>query len=568
MDIIIAQLPSKTIEIAPLGSSMLIGALRQKKYSAKQYDLNVILKNEFLKSTNLYSLYNKILPELMKENFTDDNFNIIKGFYSILQKVEYTYSIERLEYIKTLCQQRKYIEIFKSKINTEVFEIMLNILTISNKFFEIMISSTEIENKYSEIFIYKIIDQYLCEFIKLNPKIIGFSTVQLQRKFTIWTAKRLREKFNFKGKIMIGGSDVTYYKEKYLKYFKYFDFAIYQEGELALEKLINYVNGKCTLEEVPNLIYRKENKIICNNSITPHNFDEIVPDFDDLNLDMYITNALPMQVSRGCSWGNCTYCKHFRTYGKKYYFGNIQRIVDVLQILIKKYNTHLFHFVDDDFPRALKNDFCDEIFKRNIKIKWLTYSRLDKCITKEDLKKWYDAGLTVIEWGLESASQKVLNSANKGIDIKNIKRLLIDANEIGFLNKLFMFHNLPAENYDDLYESIQFLKQFVKYKIVRPFWEISTPLELLEGTPLYEDALNNDIFKKIFLPRGKLLSKAGYIHKNNYNIKKDIFNREFEGVETIYKNMGVLSVNDEAIMFDVIINELAKDNELYAKVRL
>lgn len=46
------------------------------------------------------------------------------------------------------------------------------------------------------------------------------------------------------------------------------------------------------------------------------------------------------------------------------------------------------------------------------------------------------------------------------------------------------------------------------------------------------------------------------------------FNREFEGVETIYKNMGVLSVNDEAIMFDVIINELAKDNELYAKVRL
>ena len=60
MDIIIAQLPSKTIEIAPLGSSMLIGALRQKKYSAKQYDLNVILKNEFLKSTNLYSLYNKI----------------------------------------------------------------------------------------------------------------------------------------------------------------------------------------------------------------------------------------------------------------------------------------------------------------------------------------------------------------------------------------------------------------------------------------------------------------------------------------------------------------------------
>lgn len=130
-----------------------------------------------------------------------------------------------------------------------------------------------------------------------------------------------------------------------------------------------------------------------------------------------------------------------------------------------------------------------------------------------------------------------------------------------------MFHNLPEEDYDDIYTSLQFLKKFVKYKIVRAFWEISTPLELLEGTPLYDEANKKLIFKSVFKPRGILEVKAGYIHRKNYQIKKDIFNKELENEEIYYKKQGILNVNDEAIMFDVIIEELSKKYKLYAKVR-
>lgn len=47
----------------------------------------------------------------------------------------------------------------------------------------------------------------------------------------------------------------------------------------------------------------------------------------------------------------------------------------------------------------------------------------------------------------------------------------------------------------------------------------------------------------------------------------NIFNKELENEETYYKKQGVLNVNDEAIMFDVIIEELSKKYKLYAKVR-
>ena len=38
--------------------------------------------------------------------------------------------------------------------------------------------------------------------------------------------------------------------------------------------------------------------------------------------------------------------------------------------------------------------------------------------------------------------------------------------------------------------------------------------------------------------------------------------------EEYYKQQGILNVNDEAIMFDVIIDELSKVHPVYARIRL
>lgn len=567
MDIIFLQFPNKTMEIPPLGTSILVGELKSKGYTAKQYDLNVVLKDELLKKDNLCCIFNEVLPFLLKMDMTDKCYASLLALYKVLYLINDEYSFEQIQKVKTLLQSRQYLEVFEDEKNTLLFENILKILSLSNTLFDILISNEITEKNYPNIFFFSIIDDILKTVMKEKPLALGFSVVQMQRKISIWVCERLRKKFCYSGIILFGGSDITYYKEKYLLNFDSIDYAIYQEGEYALPLFLEYVNGNIPIEEVPNLIYRKDGKIAINNSITPCDFDKIVPDFSDLKLQLYLTHALPMQISRGCSWGRCTYCKHYRTYGEKYYAGSVRNNIEVIKKLTKKYNTNLFHFVDDDFPRVLKNEFCKNVLESNIDIKWLTYSRLDKNITYEDLKLWHKAGLRVVEWGLESASQKVLDSVDKGINIDSIKRLLFDSNKVGLLNKLFMFHNLPEEDYEDLYRSIQFLKRFVKYGIVRAFWEISTPLELLEGTLLYEQAQNEEIFVKVFEPRGKLEVKSGYLHKSNYQIKQDIFNKELEDEENNYKKKGILNVNDEAIMFDVIIEELSQNNVLYAKVR-
>ena len=567
MDVIFLQFPNKTMEIPPLGTSILVGALKDAGYSAKQYDLNVEIKDALLKKENLKVLYNKILPFLLTKDMTEKSYKSMLYFYNLLDSIDRNYSFKSLEDVKLLLQNREYVDVFKNRENTLLFESIIKILSLSSSFFETIVTNYYIEKNFPDFFFFDIIDQNLEKVINEEPIALGFSVVQMQRRISIWVCERLRKKYNYKNVVFFGGSDVTYYKEKFLESFECIDYAIYQEGELSIPQFIDYISGKTEIENVSNLIYRSNGKIKVNAPITPCNFDTIVPDFSDLKLQLYLTNALPMQISRGCSWGKCTYCKHFRTYGEKYYAGNILNSIKVIKDLMNKYKTNLFHFVDDDFPRLLKNEFCHSVIDNNLNIRWLTYSRLDDRISFEDLELWYKAGLRVVEWGLESASQKVLDSVNKGINIDSIKRLLFDANKLGLLNKLFMFHNLPEENYDDLYTSIQFLKKFVKYGIVRAFWEISTPLELLDGTILYEQAEKTNIFAKVFKPRGLLEAKAGYIHNYNYQIKQDIFNKELEDEEAYYKQKGILNVNDEAIMFDVIIEEISHDTSIYARVR-
>ena len=62
MDIIFLQFPNKTMEIPPLGTSILVGELRAKGIQTKQYDLNVEIKDLFLKEENLNFVYSEVIP--------------------------------------------------------------------------------------------------------------------------------------------------------------------------------------------------------------------------------------------------------------------------------------------------------------------------------------------------------------------------------------------------------------------------------------------------------------------------------------------------------------------------
>jgi len=553
-EIILIDSPNAVADYPRLALPLLTAIVNEKGGKASYIDLNIRFRDKIVSRECLNYLESSYLPEILSKIIFDKKlYKKIKMLYNFLSLIKIKDSFMVLEEVKQMMQARKYHKIFKSEQYSSAVENLFKLQGLISGFFDVIACISIIEDINPEFFIYKEIDKLIDSIINKQPEYIGFSVSTMNRPFVKFLSQRLAYKNDFtKSKIIIGGSDVSYYKEKFLEDWSWIDAAVVHEGDDALPLLLNSNNNQ--LNEIPNLIWRKDNKIIINEIKTPK-ISKVTPKF--INTDLYLSDMLPIQASRGCPWGKCVFCIHWRTYSKQYSQLLPNIVVKQLEELSNKYKTKRFHFADDEMPAKLKDKVAEEIIRRKLDLSIIAYSRFDENVTKKRLFNWHQAGFKVLEFGMESASQRILNVLNKGIKVSEAQRILNDAAEIGILCKLFMFNNAPEENIEDFRKSIEFLGSNIKAGIIRPFFEITTKFELLRGSPLFDQIFKknkNLYFKKTRLPSGKFIAQAGYITKND-----SLYDSLLSGLTNlaqIAKRFGVFLMNDEAISIDLILEDI------------
>ena len=74
----------------------------------------------------------------------------------------------------------------------------------------------------------------------------------------------------------------------------------------------------------------------------------------------------------------------------------------------KRYNVEIIYFIDDLF--AISKDwvmeFCNELIKQNIKLKWICQARVNT-MDLEMLRKMKSSGCMLVNVGFESGSQRI-----------------------------------------------------------------------------------------------------------------------------------------------------------------
>lgn len=117
--------------------------------------------------------------------------------------------------------------------------------------------------------------------------------------------------------------------------------------------------------------------------------------------------------SRGCPF-SCTFCDVKRIWGRKYTSFSVGRIIDDIEWLIRDFGVKGIYFREDNFTCQKKRvrSICEEILKRNIKIKWLCETRVNT-IDEETISLMARAGCKVFYVGFESGSQRMLDIFNK-----------------------------------------------------------------------------------------------------------------------------------------------------------
>jgi len=598
-DIFLISAPNRNLDYPGLSLPSLYGSIKNK-FRVEQRDLNVTVRDALFSYKVLSCIKNNVLPELIY-NFSSHH-EIVRYFaklYNYLSSID----LKNLERIKVLMQKRNYDEIITNKDGSDGIQSVFKLNRTMHLFIEFYASH---ENIISKIFIRTIgydpialvLDNLLSEIVSSGTVVVGFTCLEIQRNFTLMLIKKIKkahyENISFNGYIVLGGADPTRYKENYLKYFKDIDFVFMYEGEENFTELSNkLLLGEKDFWNIKNIVYRDGTSIrsTYDSRYTLPAHKIVSPNFTGFELNKYLVPALPVHASRACYYAlekkhnckvctkyniscsgskdlcgceqeenGCNFCIHYKTYSN-YVERNAKAVVDDMQSLYEKHGIILFHLTDDSLKPILGTAISDEIIRRGLtNIRWLVYARFEPEFDYNTLKKWFDAGCRVIEWGLESASQKVIDNMNKNIRMDDVRRILKISSNIGILNKLFLFHNHPSETVTDLQETLDFLLDLSQKNQIRLFPVVRNKMFLLKGSMLYKNWKH--FYLKVWEPSSIFSMTAEYLEKEPYQEKVRIVEQFVKKIRDIMKTKGVYSTDDENVMFDLLTIQMVESQNI------
>jgi radical SAM superfamily enzyme YgiQ (UPF0313 family) len=191
-----------------------------------------------------------------------------------------------------------------------------------------------------------------------------------------------------------------------------------------------------------------------------------VPDFSDFPWDKYPHPIIPTMTGRGCSWGACTFCGDVvSANGRTFRSRGIKAVLNELAMQSKTHHSTDFIFLDIKLNSdlAVWNGLIDHFQEYVPNGRWIGTVHVnhkgDNGLSAERLLVAKKAGLTRLSFGLESASQRLLDEMKKGTRIEDCSEFLLAAHAAGISVRTSMMQGFPGETVDDLRQTNAFLKQ-------------------------------------------------------------------------------------------------------------
>ncbi len=294
--------------------------------------------------------------------------------------------------------------------------------------------------------------------------------------------------------IVLCGPHPEIYKPEFLARNGYVDFVLFGEYEFTLLELIKAISqGKKDLSCIKGLIWKDERaNVIKNCPRGPFELDSLPwPYRGSLPMQRYwdLPGDIPhpsaqMVASRGCPFG-CDFCLWPQVLfgGRTYRTRDVNNVVDEMEYLVRKKGFNSVYFDDDTFnigkERMLR--LCSEIIRKDLhKIPWAIMAKAD-LMDEEILDKMREAGLYAVKYGVESASQELVDRCGKNLDLKKAERMIKYTKSLGINVHLTFSFGFPGETKETIKSSIDYALKLdphsAQFSIITPF----------PGTALFEE---------------------------------------------------------------------------------
>ncbi len=348
-----------------------------------------------------------------------------------------------------------------------------------------------------------------------GPQVVGLSVGYIDQLLPAMTlARLLREAAGPDLCLVLGGALLLSLEEVIRTepaLFTHVNGYVLHDGEEPLARLVEQWPAG-DLGQVPNLLHLDRSGTVqgtAQQSAAPAD-GYPTPAYELMPLDRYLTPEVVyhLQSSRGCYWNRCAFCtrpvltpdRNFRKRRTPQVLADVDRLRELV-------GARLFAFYDDSVPPATLREIADHLRRTAPDARWYAEVKFEPIYTREFLQQLREGGCRMLFYGLESASQRVLDLMDKGMKIEVAGEILDHCEELDLPVVLGWFVGFPGERPEDHQATLDFIERHHR-TVVK-----ADPLRftLYRHSLVYREAGSYGITRIIEDGRGPLaLSAAGY----------------------------------------------------------
>lgn len=294
-----------------------------------------------------------------------------------------------------------------------------------------------------------------------NPCVVGFSCYVWNYEYNKVLAKKIKEKYPY-CKIIFGGHQI--YRESDVLKSDFIDFAIFGEGEEIFRKLLLFIAGKETAENIPNIMYKIGNEIVFTEKKRADIPERISPYlegyFDELVEKEELEFSAILETNRGCP-NKCAFCDWGNEKAKVrlYDIETVKAEIDWMSRNKIEYcycadaNFGLFER-DEDIIEYMIGRNCENGYPQKFQA---TYSKNNSETVFRINKRLNDAGMCKgATLSFQSLHQNVLdNIYRKNMPIESFHELMSMYNKNGIGSYSEIILGLPGETYESFRDGME-----------------------------------------------------------------------------------------------------------------
>ncbi len=298
--------------------------------------------------------------------------------------------------------------------------------------------------KEQTLFIDYFNDALLPRIAAARPRIVAISINYLHQALPAFELAGLLRRQLPDTLLVAGGGLVTSWQEPLRHHalrLPPFDHLIFGPGETALASLA-----------------REQSSGYCLKDTTSIGF---APDFSFARRDDYLSPqpVLPLSTSRGCYWQRCLFCPEAAAPVHPFAAARPSEFPELLRHLAYSYGVNHIHLTDNAIPVSLLQSLA-ESGDQPTGIHWFGFVRFEKALEDADFVAGLArSGCRMLQLGLESGSQDVLDRLGKGIRLETVSRILKNLSAAGIASYVYIMLGTPGESADDAERTLVFLEE-------------------------------------------------------------------------------------------------------------